>query len=82
MKYWIVFLYFFVVAFVLMIFIQLLSAMLYWYVNYPNPHPLSLWSLLKYSWFPSFLFGIVGIIDVWDQKRQSKKPACKRHPHD
>ena len=82
MRYVIAFLYFFFGMFLLMVFIQLLGVMLYWFTGYPNPRPLSLWSLLKHSWFPSLLFGIAGIIYVWDIKRQSKKPPRKRHPHD
>lgn len=76
------FLILFLIGFFCTLVIQVFNAILYWYISEFNPHPISVWLSVKYTFFPAFFYGLSGIYSQWDSIRQSKQPPRKRHPHD
>ena len=47
-----------------------------------NPHPISISLSIKYSFWPSLLYGFYGIYYKWDRRKQTSRPPRSRHPHD
>ena len=76
------FLVFFITGIAITLVLQLLGDILYQLRASVNPHPISISLSIKYSFWPSLLYGFYGIYYKWDRRKQTSRPPRKRHPHD